>query len=173
MTSGAKSLAHELAARCAASFIPLIIMSIQLNIPTRSTTPVVLQGHNPSGLASDALSFTAVKCIYSGKGRAEVHRGILTGGGLSESVDAVCKLVHDDVVPFLAHEAFIYEFKLKDLQGRVVPRFYGYFQGAVSLKQIGCLVLDYGGEPVGDSFHCFKGECRRVLYHNILIEHIP
>ena len=46
----------------------------------------------------------------------------------------------------IRHEFNMYDTKLKALQGRVVPRCHGLFEGRISSGFVSCLVLDYVGE---------------------------
>ncbi|KAF8058189.1 hypothetical protein FPV67DRAFT_1676445 [Lyophyllum atratum] len=55
----------------------------------------------------------------------------------------------------LTQEANHYVIALKDLQGTVVPRFYGFYEGRCanhSRRRVGCLVLEYCGEPLVGKF---------------------
>lgn len=75
--------------------------------------------------------------------RAFLREIPLAGG----RADVVCKVAYGSAVPKLTHEAMIYT-KLISIQGGYVPYCYGYFtQGAMS-----CLVLEYCGESVVESF---------------------
>lgn len=73
-----------------------------------------------------------------------------TAGPLDQSfVPVICKLSYvSEGMGRLAWEALIYH-DLHDLQGKVIPRSYGFFedQGYAS-----CLVLEYAGKPLDTCF---------------------
>lgn len=57
-------------------------------------------------------------------------------------------------VKALRHEFDMYSTKLKALQGHVVPRCHGLFEGRTAAGYVACLVLDY----VGDSSYLYIKE---------------
>lgn len=73
-----------------------------------------------------------------------------TAGSLSQSfIPVICKLTYvSSGMTSLAWEALIYH-DLHDLQGKAIPRSYGFFEehGYAS-----CLVLEYAGEPLETPF---------------------
>lgn len=80
-----------------------------------------------------------------------VYRGVISQEGLRDK-DAVCKIARRDLSR-IRHEAKLYDDpdRLGGLQGKYVPRCYGYFEGFTRSKagqnvEIGCLVLEYCGE---------------------------
>ncbi|KAF9808873.1 hypothetical protein IEO21_07711 [Rhodonia placenta] len=83
------------------------------------------------------------------------YPGILTSQlssqGPHEPQDAICKVVSMSLHAEnrLAHELLFYE-KLEDLQGHVIPRCFGLFEGEIDRERVQCLVLEYCGEPVVD-----------------------
>ena len=88
-------------------------------------------------------------------------------GQLSEpcngSTDIVCKLAYGlNNVKKLEREAGLYRGKLKALQKTVVPTCHGYFVGHTDDGIIGCLVLDYCGEPVDLVFSALNRDFRCV-----------
>lgn len=64
----------------------------------------------------------------------------------------------------LMGEAMIYE-DLKELQGKVVPRCYGYFENS---KVAGCLVLEHAGEAIQTPFSYLDDELKQVLLFLLL-----
>ncbi|KAH9923006.1 hypothetical protein B0H21DRAFT_701332 [Amylocystis lapponica] len=60
----------------------------------------------------------------------------------------VCKLTYGKRnLKRLRHEAAIYRDQLRDLQGKVVPRFYGLYEGEMENKELtDCLITQYCGE---------------------------
>ena len=79
------------------------------------------------------------------------------------STDIVCKLAYGlNNVKKLEREARLYEGKLKALQKTVVPTCHGYFVGHTEEGIIGCLVLDYCGEPVDLVFSALPRNFRCV-----------
>lgn len=56
----------------------------------------------------------------------------------------------------LKHEAIHYRQQLNMLQGDIVPKFYGFYEGscaAHSRRKIGCLVLEHCGTRIPGEFH--------------------
>ncbi|KAI0321614.1 hypothetical protein OF83DRAFT_1098863 [Amylostereum chailletii] len=146
-------------------------MSIQLFIPSICSDPVVLFNRKPDEPSSDSLLFTATGQIYRGE-CAEIYRGTVTGGGLDDK-DVVCKLVygsHD--VQSLAREARIYRSKLQQLQGGVVPRCHGYFEGVTPQKGLtACLVLEHAGRNLGGFFSEYERSFRHNLFQALVKIH--
>ncbi|KAH9940245.1 hypothetical protein B0H21DRAFT_755161 [Amylocystis lapponica] len=62
--------------------------------------------------------------------------------------DVVCKFVHGKRnFKRLRREAVMYRGRLKDLQGKVVPKFYGVYEGeTVKKKLTGCIITQFCGE---------------------------
>ena len=83
------------------------------------------------------LSFHCFALLH--EGNSTVYKGVIEG------VEVVCKLVREDYMPRIEHEANVYATKLKDLQGDVVPRFFGLFKGSDALGSLACLLLEYRG----------------------------
>ncbi|KAA1475487.1 hypothetical protein DENSPDRAFT_883600 [Dentipellis sp. KUC8613] len=71
-----------------------------------------------------------------------------------DSVNAVCKLVQLDgeLEAQMENEANVYNTHLRDLQGDVVPKFYGFYKGSCEwsgwMVDFSCIVLEYCGTPV-------------------------
>jgi hypothetical protein len=65
----------------------------------------------------------------------------------------VMKMVWDSDLPKLEKEAAFYEKELKDLQGVSVPRMFGFYRGKVNGASLGCMLLQYCGEPHTLDFH--------------------
>ena len=92
----------------------------------------------------------------------DVFRGQLSEpcNGLT---DIVCKLAYGlNNVKRLEREAGLYRGKLKALQKKVVPTCHGYFVGHTEDGIIGCLVLDYCGNPVELIFSALDRDFRCV-----------
>lgn len=104
-------------------------------------------------------SVIAVQCsrlMHSGD-RFGIFEGFLLSTNPSSSVRVVCKMSNIEIgMDGLAQEDSIYR-ALKDLQGKVVPRWYGYFE---DLSVAGCLVLEYAGEPLQDCFEYLSDELK-------------
>lgn len=58
---------------------------------------------------------------------------------------AICKVAWDASIKLLQHEAEVYETQLKELQGTVVPVFYGLFYGELDGTLAYVLVEEYCG----------------------------
>lgn len=102
---------------------------------------------------TEELSLQMISLLPSHNRFVRVFTGRLastTAGPLARSfIPVVCKLSYVSAgMGSLAWEALIYH-DLHDLQGKVIPRSYGFFedQGYAS-----CLVLEYAGEPLGTCF---------------------
>ena len=79
------------------------------------------------------------------------------------STDIVCKVVYgSNNIQRLEQEARLYQGKLKALQNKAVPTCHGYFVGFMEEGLIGCLVLDYCGNPVDLVFSALDREFRCV-----------
>lgn len=69
-------------------------------------------------------------------------------------VKAVCKMTDSpQLMERLREEARLYEKSLKELQGHVVPNFYGCYEGAIQVEERGvtpivCIILSDCGEVV-------------------------
>lgn len=93
----------------------------------------------------------------------EVFRGQLSEP-CNGSTDIVCKVAYgSNNIQRLEREARLYLGKLKALQNKVVPTCHGYFVGFTEEGLIGCLVLDYCGNPVNLVFSALDREFRCVL----------
>ena len=101
--------------------------------PTTSTTHTF----------TNDLTFTSSARIHSGN--SLVYRGVLSGHG-DNDIKVVCKLLASDSdsedVERYKHETDVYENVLHELQGRYIPRFYGYFHGSIANDTAICLILE-------------------------------
>lgn len=108
----------------------------------------------------DNKTAITVQCsrLMESDDRYSIFEGSLLSSESSVSpVRVVCKLSStDEGMDGLAMEDTIYR-ALKDLQGKVTPRCYGYFE---DLKVAGCLVLEYAGEPLQRCFHELSDELK-------------
>lgn len=99
-------------------------------------------------LGARELVFRSAEKIYEND--ASVFRGTLSRYS-GEDVTVVCKLEASEVaVRCLRHEATMYETKLRDMQGRYIPRFYGLYLGTIASEPAACLILEDCGITVGD-----------------------
>ena len=104
------------------------------------------------GTTTGELRFIASKLIYDGT-KTLVYRGSLVG---NDSRDDDIKVVAKLSTTFSTmeerqeyrDEAAIYENQLSDLQGHIIPRFYGLFSGSIAGTERLCLVLEDCGVSV-------------------------
>ncbi len=91
--------------------------------------------------------FMGHECLY--EGRSEVFLGEITSEGSPPICDVVCKFVQGDTAVLKA-EARLYDGALRTLQGKCIPKFYGYFEGEEPLdgQPTACLLLGYCGKPL-------------------------
>ncbi|KDR80117.1 hypothetical protein GALMADRAFT_62327 [Galerina marginata CBS 339.88] len=72
-----------------------------------------------------------------------VHLGFLKAGDSAKEEKIVCKLAHGHGnVKSLEREAEFYRNDLKDLQGKVVPQYFGFYKQDLG-ETIACLLLEY------------------------------
>lgn len=124
---------------------------VQLILTSPETSP-----HCPdvdTNTASTQLHFTMTDTLSDDE--TIVFRGSLSTISVDKDpTDVVVKLVRADEekLPELASEANMYTTLLKDLQGKIVPRFYGYFTlpATDSQPEMACIILEYcGSSPEG------------------------
>lgn len=125
-------------------------MSLTLDIPPEHAR----EGHEWLDLMrvtdddENELEVDELRLLQSGD-RFDVFSGVLDLPGTGPQ-RVVCKIAYElyaikrGVCEFIVYQA------LKHLQGKVVPRCFGYFQEP---GEVGCLVLEYAGEPLST---CFK-----------------
>ncbi|KAH9940256.1 hypothetical protein B0H21DRAFT_582377 [Amylocystis lapponica] len=97
-------------------------------------------------------------------GNSITFRAVLRRDGeLISSV--VCKFAYGKHnLKRLRHEATIYRERLKELGGRVVPNFYGLYEGEMEDEELtGCLVTQYCGEHAGVPFYGLSLEKKVLL----------
>lgn len=99
------------------------------------------------------LTFDKARKIYTGN-HTTVFRGQLAAeDGSMDPVDAIIKIDMFDPHPEgLINEAKFYTKKLNDLQGLVIPLYYGIYQAIFGSDNVTCLVLQYCGKPVKELF---------------------
>lgn len=86
-------------------------------------------------------------CLLKSSDRFDVFSGSLVLPRGSQRV--VCKIAYtEQAIEGTEREFIIYE-ALKRLQGKVVPRCFGYFEEP---GEAGCIILEYAGEPLGTRF---------------------
>ncbi|KAH9922679.1 hypothetical protein B0H21DRAFT_765855 [Amylocystis lapponica] len=80
--------------------------------------------------------------IHKAVFRATLHRGN------KRVADVVCKFTYGKrTLERLRHEAAIYRDQLKDLQGKIVPKLYGLYEGEMDDEELsGCLITQYCGK---------------------------
>jgi hypothetical protein len=89
-----------------------------------------------------------IKCLNN-----RVYTAHIGPRGMAAAEIIVVKVAFSpDEVMLLNREAEFYSNELRDLQGTVVPKFFGFFRGKVDGADFGCLLLEYcsGRAPVWD-----------------------
>ncbi|KAH9940238.1 hypothetical protein B0H21DRAFT_755126 [Amylocystis lapponica] len=87
--------------------------------------------------------------------------------------DVVCKFAHGKrSFKRLRREAVMYCEQLKELQGRVVPKFYGFYQGeTVKTKLMGCIITRFCGEISEVPFFGLSWDSKIALISALLTLH--
>lgn len=116
----------------------------------------------PFDTHSQVEAFTVQNpCLLESSRRFHVFSGsLISSSSGSPPIEVVCKLTYGPVgMDRLMGEAMIYD-DLRNLQGKVVPRCYGYFEDS---KVAGCLVLEHAGKALQTRFDGLDDELKRVL----------
>lgn len=86
-------------------------------------------------------------CLLKSSDRFDVFSGSLVLPTGPQRV--VCKIAYTpDGIEGTEREFVVYK-TLKHLQGKVIPRCFGYFEEP---GEAGCIILEYAGEPLGTYF---------------------
>lgn len=110
---------------------------------------------------------------YSEMRRNEVYKARLYTQDTrdsSEHVEVVCKVARKEKYVLRLHvEAELYTTSLLNLQGRVVPRFYGLFEGTMGDDEgsVCVMILQYCGPSLSTPFGCFGIPFRYVRLSRI------
>lgn len=111
-----------------------------------------LPEYRTDNLNTTKLTFDKAKKLYT-KNHTTVFRGELTVAGYMKPMDVVIKIdIFDPHSESLINEAKLYTTKLHDLQGIVVPLYYGIYHAKFGSNDVTCLVLQYCGRPVKNLF---------------------
>ncbi|OBZ74459.1 hypothetical protein A0H81_05251 [Grifola frondosa] len=115
--------------------------------------------------------FTVINLRFLHSGNSKVYRGDLCCDG-QEPRDVVFKIVYGEKsINRMQCEAGLYQKELRDLQGEVVPRFYGLFEGETGDGQTGCLVLGYIGKTLEYYLYAMNNKFRCAVINAILAIH--
>lgn len=97
-------------------------------------------------------------CLLESRRRFHLVSGSLVSSNFgAPPIRVICKISFDPVGrDRLLRESLIYD-HLKDLQGKVVPCYFGYFE---NVKVAGCLVLEYAGEALTTCFDYLDDELK-------------
>lgn len=109
---------------------------------------------NLNNISSDTrLIFDNAKELHEGN-HTTVFRGELSAeDGSMDPLDVVIKIdIDKSHTKSLIREARWYTTKLDDLQGHVIPIYYGLYQAKFEARNVTCLVLQYCGEPINNWF---------------------
>ncbi|KAA1475486.1 hypothetical protein DENSPDRAFT_826047 [Dentipellis sp. KUC8613] len=137
---------------------------LELHLPNESRPRSVESAIDVSYSTGKTLRFCDATLLVSGRNfhsHSVVYQGTLqictSGSDLPvNSVNAVCKLVQidDELEAQMENEANVYNTHLRDLQGDVVPKFYGFYKGSCEwsgwMVDFSCIILEYCGMPLQD-----------------------
>ncbi|TFY63642.1 hypothetical protein EVG20_g6228 [Dentipellis fragilis] len=153
-------LPETLASRCRWHSVDLTLAAmssrLELHLPNESSPRSVESALDISYLNGKTLCFCDAKRLASCN--SVVYQGTLRISGVPMDVNAVCKLVENDndLAAQMENESDIYNTQLRDLQGDVVPTFYGFYKGSYECSgrtiNFSCIVLDYCGTPPQEEF---------------------
>lgn len=105
----------------------------------------------------EALSVRDPILLQSGRRFHLLSGSLFSSNSETPPIQVVCKLSFSAKgMDRLLRESVIYD-HLKNLQGKVVPRCYGYFEDTAVA---GCLVLEHAGEAVATCFEYLNGELK-------------
>lgn len=141
-------------------------MSLNLNIPPEH----VHEGKEYLDLTrlpddnEDELSVLDM-CLMKSNDRCHIFSGILTlPTGLQR---VVCKIAYTShTIDRVTREFFFYD-DLRHLQGKVIPRCFGYFMDP---GKASCLVLEYAGEPLEIGFKWAPEDIKWVLSDSMIAQ---
>ncbi|KAJ3532863.1 hypothetical protein NM688_g7360 [Phlebia brevispora] len=111
-------------------------------------TELQVEGAEISHASDKPSTFRSTALIHDHDTR--VYRGLFTRAD-GQEIMAVCKLFCNagaKATTRFRNEAKIYQTKLRDLQGRYIPRFYGLYSGDVFGKVSMCMILEDCGESI-------------------------
>lgn len=106
----------------------------------------------------DSLHLEQSKLIHTAN-HVDIYRAVARDPPSDCDGDVVYKVAYGPAVLRLRHEAQIYR-KLVSVQGTRVAICYGYFEE----HDMGCLVLEYCGEPRPEAFDDLPPEAKCVLF---------
>ncbi|KAH9923104.1 hypothetical protein B0H21DRAFT_895194 [Amylocystis lapponica] len=106
------------------------------------------------------------------EGNSTTFRGALRRDGILIA-KVICKFAYGKQnLKRLHHEAIIYRDHLQDLRGKVVPRFYGLYEGEMENRELtGCLVTQYCGEHAEVPFYGLPWDTKTYLISALLSVH--
>ncbi|EMD36075.1 hypothetical protein CERSUDRAFT_96300 [Gelatoporia subvermispora B] len=113
----------------------------------------ITSGGNTGQLAPSGEDKLNVSILHHFKGhKGPVLQCKLTNSELQQ-FHVVCKFsTNQPKIDAIRNECKIYEQKLRHLQGTIIPRCYGIFQGMMDEKFVVCLVTEYSGTVVKDFY---------------------
>ncbi|KAH9923109.1 hypothetical protein B0H21DRAFT_701280 [Amylocystis lapponica] len=116
--------------------------------------------------------FVVRKPILVREGNSTTFRGVLRRCG-KRVANIVCKFAYGKRnLKRLRHEATIYREHLQDLGGKVVPRFYGLYEGEMEDEEpTGCLVTQYCGEHAEVPFYGLSWHVKSYLISALVRVH--
>lgn len=125
-------------------------MSVTLNFPLgydhdgqKSLSLIRATDDNEDELEVDEM------CLMQSSDRFDIFSGSLVVPKGSHWQFLVCKIAYTEkAIECIEREFLIYE-ALKHLQGKVVPRCFGYFEEP---GEAGCIVLEYAGDELNTCF---------------------
>ncbi|TFY75120.1 hypothetical protein EWM64_g8893 [Hericium alpestre] len=127
-----------------------LILSLPTEYPLETLQTYTLRNLDTNVSWPSEATFHGEKHLHAaGRIQIDVYRGKLTLSSDGPPLDVVCKIgFGKKAKDRVAHEASLYNGKLRHLQGVYIPICHGYFVGDADGESTGCLLVAYCGEPI-------------------------
>ena len=124
-----------------------------------------VENHDPPDGQSDFIQVTAITLLYTSE-----HSNVVRARILDSDQTVVLKFctVRNHMFDF-DDEVENYQTVFKDVQGTLVPRFYGYYKAGVRKKLTGCIMMEDCGRSIRGQFTSLAKEERSVCPNNCRI----
>ena len=144
------------------TYMPRPVRNVLMSLTIVGTSEILSWGDGVKDCNIYLIPFTSFTRIpvtsateYSSPRVFKVHTSYMVSG--SETVvetPLVFKVAAgNSALKRLEHEADIYASKLKDLQGKVVPRYFGMYKGRSDYGNVGVMVLEHCGEALSQELN--------------------
>ncbi|TFY75119.1 hypothetical protein EWM64_g8891 [Hericium alpestre] len=131
-----------------------LILTLPTQYPLETLETYTLWNLDANVSWPSEATFRGEKHLHAaGRIQIDVYRGKLMLSSDKPSLDVVCKIGFGKKAKArIAHEAALYNGKLRHLQGVYIPICHGYFVGDADGESTGCLLVAYCGEPIREMF---------------------